>query len=243
VSETYWLDVCDGREAAIAYIEASGEDVIAALERYPILMLPAFPAAIAALGAAAATQELQATFADNARALGAAQQTLREGLASAYAALMSQLAVMLAEEPRGDRRMNLEQAAEAFHAAGAALPAGPEYASTLFDEATSWWHLAELGADPQENMERAAALYAEARAAFGDGPSAGQCAVSEAKARTLLAENGIDSLANFDAAAQLYMSAHGMFDDGDPRGTSCVVGAAHALARLEELRGAGADGP
>ena len=237
MSESYWLEVCEGREAAMAYVAASGEGVIAALERYPILMLPMFPAAMASMGVAAETPELKATFAENARALRAAQQTLRESFANAYANLTNELALMLADEPRGDLRANLEQAVEAFHSAGTVFGTGRQYAAALFDEGAARWRLAELGANSPANMERAATLFAKAHSAFGEGPDAGECARNEAKVRTLIAEAGIDAIANFTAADQLYMSAYKHYERGDPRGTSCIVGAAHARTCLSELRG------
>jgi hypothetical protein len=234
-AEGYWLEVCNGREAALAYMQASGDAVIAALERYPILMLPEFPATIAAMGASTGDAQVAAACAENAQALRSAQETLRDGLTGAYAALMSNLALSLAGEQAGDRRSNLERAVEAFRAAGDAYGGGPERGTMLVDGGTSCWQLAELGVDPQENIERAATLYAEARAEFGAGENAGQCAVNEAQARMSLAEHGVEPLANFEAAGELYIEAHGHFDPADSRATSCVVGAAHARTRLSEV--------
>jgi hypothetical protein len=240
--EDYWLEVCDGREAALAYIRASGDGVIEALEQYPILMLPEFPAAIAVMGASTDDPGLADACAENARALRYAQQTLRTQLTAAYANLMANLALALGSEQRGDRRRNLEHAIAAFRAAGEAYGPGVARARMLADEGTSRWQLTELGVDPEGNLERAAVLYGEARAGFGAGEDAGQCAVNEAKARVTLAERGVDAIANLRTATELYVTAFRQFDREDHRALACVVGLAHARTRLDELGETGAGG-
>jgi hypothetical protein len=249
--EDYWLEVCDGREAALTYIRASDDDgVIAALDQYPILMLPEFPAAIAVMGASTDDPDFADACAENARALRYAQQALRTQLTAAhgtqltaaYGHLMMNLALVLEGEQRGDRRRNLEHAIAAFRAAGEAYGTGFAHATMLADEGTSRWQLAELGVDPEGNLERAAALYGEARAGFGPGEHAGQCAVNEAKARVTLAERGVDAIANLRTATELYVTAFRQFDREDHRAVACVVGLAHARTRLDELGETGAGG-
>src|SRR5262249_4560607 len=53
VSATYWLDVCDGSAATEAFVAAQGpRDALLLATKYPVLLFPQLPAALAARGEA-----------------------------------------------------------------------------------------------------------------------------------------------------------------------------------------------
>jgi tetratricopeptide (TPR) repeat protein len=206
----YWLNVCNGIEAAGAFLQASSnEERLEAFSHYPILVLEEFPAALQVLADAQSEATVREALVVECSRLRRIQGRILAQYQEWYVTLCKNCGILLAQENQGDPRVNLLRAIGLFQACRDLSPVDTlEYAYGLVNEGAARANLAKLDLNARANLDEAIRLYSRARAIYSrDSEPFAQSLRQEGSARRNLAELGVNAETNLQEAIRLHQEA------------------------------------
>jgi CHAT domain-containing protein len=232
----YWLSVCQGREAVEHLLKVdSTDDLLTAIERFPILLLSTFPSSLDHLGQSQASAAARKEIKKISGILRSAQQMFAEQRPMELAGAMASLAFDLAEEEQGVRMLNQQVAVLLLGAARQIFPeGGVAFARCQMREALARQELGERGLEQKVNWALALELYEAARTGFErKSLDYAACLVNEANLRLSVAEayGAVDEL---QRAITLYRQARPLFKDSPEYYRICLIGEGNAYTTLAE---------
>ncbi|WP_020160038.1 CHAT domain-containing protein [Methylobacter marinus] len=172
VPPKYWLRVCGGQEAAMAFVTADpGDPLYHTLFAHPILWVPGFPKAMKIFGESYNDANLTKFITGRAELLAqAVRSTIMDNL-DIYVAMVGQASTQLAQEMNFDRRIHLNLAIDIMRQMRLYLSGEmslPVEEGIKEIEAYAHFQLAQIGEDVRANLEIAIYLYEQALAALGE---------------------------------------------------------------------------
>lgn len=235
-SPDYWLGICQGMDAAEAFIQASDAQICGLLDTYPILLLPGFPQALKVLNRGRDGSRHE----DAHQRLQDLQDSLRQQDAIAYGQRLHLCAICLAQDIGGDRRINLVRAAQLCRDARHLLPTVTEDAGgCLMDEGNIVAELAALGVDSRSNLRLALKLYANAyQLLWNDQYRGAACIFNQGAAHEQLAGLSRIVCKRLEKAVQCYSTAWRLFDScgNDANAAVCLFREAATRVQLAMAR-------
>ena len=237
VPPIYWLGVCRGSDAAVAWMQAPAENIDEIFQKFPILALPEFPAAMAAVAEHSGQSELTESYSKQAGTLQNLLARVQFDQPLFYSYLLQKCAAELFEDFRGIPRLNVLRAITLFVACRDFLdPMGSEFASALLNEGNARQKLAGLGVEPKLNLDLAIRLYSQARKGFDEGGlDFASTLMNEGNARTLLAQFRVEPRDNLDRAIILYHQARNGFRNDAPSLARALMNEGNARQTFAEL--------
>jgi len=233
----YWLQVCQGSAAIAQFLVVDTiDELLALIERFPILLLATLPTSLEHLRksqpTAAGRKEIQA----RADFLRQVQQMFAEQRAEELAGAYASLAFDLVEESQGAKLLNLQVAVLLLREARQHFPAGEAaFARCQMQEALARQELGERGLMQERNWALALELYAAARKGIGrKSLDYAACLVNEANLRLSIAEQ-FGTAQELQQAIGLYRQARPLLKDSPEYQRICFLGEGNAYTTLAEI--------
>ncbi len=241
--DAYWLFVCDGVDAAMAFMQAQGDStfetlqiVEAVLKQFPILGLPEFPQAMREMPALQDDPHFAEWCENAADRLRHLHRLLKNDMADWHVDVLLACARVLIEEQHGDRRANLHRGTTLLQELRPQLQsADRRMLMCVFQEGIARTELARAGVDPTSNLDESLSLFHATVAASDDFDvflAGAWFGIGDA--HHALAELGIEPDSNLVQAVRAYQRAQPATERAGLDPLNCL--SREAAARLELAR-------